>query len=160
FVGAPQLAANPGPGLALLLARELKKHKVAVKTKGAKFGLTGEFREVSDEKDRALWLELKIHIVDRKNKAQQILSCPLFDPADMPWLLGANTRLPDERDPKGRLAKLREDLDNPPVVIKGTQASVGPDQPYAVEILVSNYSRRVVNEDGVPYVRINRGEIY
>src|SRR6516165_6182823 len=51
FVGPPQLMANPGPGLALLLTRELQSLKVTVKVRDAKLYVAGEFRAVTDVGD-------------------------------------------------------------------------------------------------------------
>jgi hypothetical protein len=158
FVSPPQRAANPGPGLALLLGRQLKEHKVAVKGR-AKFGIHGEFREVNDE-GKPLSMELKINLVDETNRPLKIFSAAILNPADIAFLVGANTRFPARGDRKAKGDKLRRDLKKSPVVVQGTRVSVGPDRPYSVEVRVGNSPRRPTLEDGMPYLKINNGEIY
>src|SRR4051812_29461059 len=53
FTGPPQLAANPGPGLALMLSQELEKTGVSIRPR-SKLGLSGEFRDVTNEATQQL----------------------------------------------------------------------------------------------------------
>jgi hypothetical protein len=162
FAGPPQLAANPGPGLALILSQELQKLQVVVKLK-ANLGITGEFRDVTDVADpdnKQLAVELKVKIVDRKNQALQVFSCGIFGAPDVAYLVGAVTRLPVNADARGRAAQLEKDLENSPAHVRGARVSAGADRPYAVEILVNQRPRKAQLVDGLPFVEVNRGEIY
>jgi hypothetical protein len=162
FVGPPQLMANPGPGLALLLTRELQSLKVTVKVRDAKLYVAGEFRavtDVGDPKAKQPAVELKMKLMDRTNRVLDQWSCGFLAPQDIAILVGANTALPPLPG-KEPLKVLDRDLDNPKVFVKGTRVSNGPNRPYSVEILVAGKPRPVDKIEGLPFVHIRRDEIY
>ncbi len=159
FTGPPQLACNPGPGLVLLLNEELVKLKVAVKAR-AKLGLSGEFRPVTDEESKQLAMELKVKVVNSVNKALQVFSYGILGAPDIAVLCGLNSEPPVPGTPAKRKKQMEEDLDNPRVALEGTKVTNGKGRPYAVELLVNEVARLPRMSDDLPFVRVERGELY
>ncbi len=158
FMGPPQLAANPGPGLALMLAQELEKVGVVLKSR-SRLGLSGEFRDVTDEQSRQLAVELKVKVVDRSNRPLQVFSAGVLDAADIAQLTGANAYLPPGTDAE-RNRQLGRALENPQVFVRGSRVYSIAGRPYAVEVLIGRAARRPQLSEGLPFVGITRGEMY
>jgi hypothetical protein len=159
FVGPPQLAAHAGPGLALLLKRELEKLDVAVKPL-SDLGLSGEFRRVSAGKGKPPAFELRMKIVDEDSSPLQEFRCGIVDPADIALIVGAIGPIgPGTRE--ARLRELWRRLADPRPTIRGVgRVYSHPLQPYAMEVMVEKRPRRPTLEGKLPFVGIARGESY
>jgi hypothetical protein len=159
FTGPPQLAANPGPGIAKALTDELRKLKISVGP-GAALGVTGQFRDVNDADSDKLAVELKVRVVDRKNRALKEFAYGIFGPTEIALLTGANTQLPVTGDTEKALDQLDKDLKKPRAIVKGSRVYSAPDRPYSVEVRVSEAPRAAKLENGLPFVPIDKDEIY
>jgi hypothetical protein len=161
FVGPPQLAANPGPGLALLLTQELKDLGVPVKLRDANLYVAGEFRDVTDKDSRRLAVELRVKLMDRKKaKALDEWSCGILGVEAIGILTGANSALPDEEGP-APIQQLDRDLARPRLVVRNhTRLYAAEGRPFSMEILVGDRPRTLEIIEGLPFVSLRRQDIY
>jgi hypothetical protein len=166
FNGPPSLPTSSGPGIAQILAEELKKQGIAVKPR-AKLGLTGEFRatEVPSESSQAVKLlavRLKGTVEDNFGAVLTQFSFDRTIPGEETFVqvMGTPVTLDPKDPPEVRDKTLREGQVEPKAQVRGTRIAAGPDSPYAIEILVGGTPRPARDEEGLPFVTIARGETY
>jgi len=158
FSGPPKLA-TAGPGIAKALRDELAKLKIKVAA-DAELRVTGRFRDVNDAESDKLAVELKVKVLDRNKRTLKEVAYGIFGPTEIALLTGANTQLPVTGDQEDRLDQLDKDLKKSRVVVKGARVYSAPKRPYSVEVLVNEAPRAAKLQEGVPFVPIDKGEIY
>lgn len=177
FTGPPQLAASAGPGIAKVLAEELKEVGIDVKRRAA-LGLEGKYRDVIDSKSKRLAAQITGRIVDRTGKELFQFSRGVFGEDTLASLFGATVELGPKGDDASRSKKLQESLDAPQVDIrdgkatadtdnktpKKTRVSASSDSNFGIEICVKEgdkYVPRAAEEDeGLAFIKLNRDETY
>jgi hypothetical protein len=156
FVGPPQLATSGGPLLAKLLAEELTRLKVNVKTR-ARLGLKGEYLDVIDQDSKQVAIQVKVKLVER-NKTLLDLDRGVLTNPDIAVLLGATARLDPNATDKGRNDQITSE--NPPIHFVRNWIATNEKGPYAIQIQVQGQARTPTKQDGLAYVKIDQGEVY
>ncbi len=129
----PSFAANPGPGLVKILTDELTRLGVSIKY-DARLGIIGEIIPDAEDLKNIENVKIKLKMVNKISQTLGEFSLALADKEDIFKVLGSPT--------------------NPP---KGSKFAEGP---YAVEILVNGFPRDGTVKDNVPFVLVERQEIY
>jgi hypothetical protein len=158
FVGPPQLGASGGPLLAQLLAEELIKLKVAVKTR-ANLGIKGEYQDVIDHETKQMAVQIKVKLVDR-NKTLLDLDRGVLSNPDIAVLLGVTAHLPPKGSAKVRNDVVKASTDEGKVFLDGTWAAADKNGPYYVQVRVNQKPRTPFKRDGQAFVSIDEGEVY
>jgi hypothetical protein len=162
FTGPPQLATSAGPGIAKVLADELLKRDVTVKRR-AELGVSGKFQQASDEKQRLI-ARIEGELIDRSSNVICTFGTEINGVDNLASLFGVTAELPPNQPEKQRNDQLVEALNNPRPAVANTRVSSSDKSPYGVEILVKQAGefqpRTVTLDEGLPFVQINRGEIY
>jgi hypothetical protein len=159
--------ATGGPGIAHLLAVELRKLKVSVKA-GANVRVKGEFEPMEDEDTGQLYAELTITVQDRAGKPllKDERRLAIANETDLAAFLGLTVDLPPKDKPLDRGRRLRKVVEKPQVHLDGAQVEAGDSSPYALEILVSDNPkgpfrpRKPTSRKGQAFVEIKRDEYY
>jgi hypothetical protein len=175
FTGPPTFPTGGGPGVARVLADELKKQGVAVKER-ASVGVEGSFRWVHAKGDQdenepeATTVEFTLKVVDDGGKSllKEDRRFKIFDQKDIAILLGLTTHTPPEtpRRGRGQEVSVTAAIEDPRFFLAGSRVQASRTSPYAVEIAVAPSARgpfrarRPKNRDGLAYVRIRKGEVY
>jgi hypothetical protein len=164
FTGPSHLAASAGPGIAKVLADELKKLNVRVERR-AKYEVKGDYTDIVDADSKQLAAKLTFRVLDRSGKQITELERAVFGDATLPSLFGLTADLPADSDADVRRKKLEEAIDHPHPQLKDTRLAAAPGSPYAVEVLVGPpggpFTARAPEEkDGLAFVEIKRGEVY
>ena len=162
FTGPDNLPTSAGPFLAKTLADQLRKLNVKVKA-GAAFIVEGRYRDVIDKKSQLLAAAITIKVLDRQNEVQFTAGRNVLGNVTVPALFGLTVSLPADADLETRDQRVRDAIDKPAANLNGTRIAA-PGSPYAIEILVKTdkgYSpRKPAVKNGLPYVAIERGEVY
>jgi hypothetical protein len=166
FTGPPNFPTSSGPGIAQILSEELQKLGVTVKAR-AKLGIKGEYlvTEVPDANDvtaKLLALRLKGTVEDGFGKVINDFSFERTVKGEeaVVQLLGTPVELPPNDLPKDRDKKIRESYTEPKANIAGSRVNAGPDGKFAVEVLVNGKPREARPDDGLAFVKVDRGETY
>ena len=186
FTGPPNFPTSAGPGIVHTLGEEFKKQGITVKQRAA-VGIKGEysltklndpllkhdflairiqgslvdqFGEVLsdfhfdgkvDQKNSDLMVEIKKGNFERKAGGEDTVL----------EMMGFAVRLPADDRLEDRDRRIRESLVDPSFRIEEkTRLAAGPGSPYLVEILVNGNPRDISLIDGLPYVQIQKSEIY
>ena len=166
FTGPPNFPTSSGPGIAEILSEELQKLGVTVKAR-AKLGVKGEYlvTEVPDPNDvtaKFLAVRLKGTVEDGFGKVINDFSFERTVKGEeaVVQLLGTPVELPSDGTPKQRDKKIRESYAEPKANVAGGRVCGGPGGKFAIEVLVNDKPREAREEDGLAYVKIDRGEAY
>lgn len=174
FTGPANFPTSGGPGIAQILAEELAKKEIRVKTR-AKFGIRGMYRlteipaEDPDDKRlgrKVLAIELEATLVDHLDKpldtaaiSKRVIrgEATTLQLTGIPVALATagNKTTERERDSQIRLA-----LTDPKPSVTGSLIRSKAGSPYAIEILVRDKPRNAEDKDGLPFVSIQRSEEY
>ena len=170
FTGPANFPTSAGPGIVQVLSEEFQKLGVQVRQR-AKLGIKGEYHlseaTSDDPGDKAL--NVKLLAVRLKGTVEDTFGKVLTDfsfdrvikgEATIVELMGTPVELPPQDTQRQRDRKLRETLDKPPTRLAGMRISAGKDSPYAIEILVDNAPCAPREDDGLAFVKINRGQTY
>lgn len=190
FTGPPNFPTSAGPGVVQVLKEELEKAGVRVKQraeigiKGEYLLAEVEEPDPANPANRQKFLAVRItgSLVDqfgmpltdfsfsekvagdRKEFAavdKGKFDTKVSDERAVVELMGPPVQLPPDESARDRDNRLRQSLKDPEVrVAKNTEVSAGAGSPFAVEILVNNQPRNVTLDDGLPFVKLDRGEAY
>ena len=160
FTTSPKLRASSGPGIALLLAEELKRAGVSVDT-DSKFYVEGKYEDVIDARDELLAVRLKFAIIDGKTtKVITELERGVKGNTDIAQLLGVTVAPPLNGDKKERNQEIQKRIDMRQVHIAGSRVAADASSPFAIEVLVADKPREASDDKGRAFVQIKRDEIY
>lgn len=163
FTGPRRLRASSGPGIAEVLAEELKKIGIKVND-DAELEIKGDFLDIDDKESEQLAALLKIRVLDRSGKIVFEGERGIFGDETLASMFGLTAQLPPNAGTKARAEHLRESIEHPRTHLANTRIAAGPDSPYAVEILVKSGDRFVPrapsDENGRAFVPIHRHEVY
>lgn len=173
FTGPAAFPSNASAGIAQILAEELKAVGITVR-KRAKFGIRGEYRPTEiDNPDadpignplpaKLMAVQLDIVVEDSFGKIVTDLSHKLLIKGETAFteMLGVPLQMTaQDQGPEKRAQKLKESYASPQQYYQGSLISAGKDSPYAVEILVEKQARPAVDDEGLAFVKIQRGERY
>lgn len=164
FTGPANFPTSAGPGISQLLAEELQKAGVAAK-KRAKLGIKGEYHatEASNADGRKLLaVALKARVEDETGTVLTDAEFNRTVPGEEAFVevMGPPVVLPPGDTLEARDKKLRESLVKPKTAIEGGRVSAADDSRLAIEILVDGQPRSAREEDGLAFVKIDRGETY
>jgi hypothetical protein len=165
FTGPRRLRSSAGPGIAEILAEELKKLGIEVKDDPNAPEVKGDFFDIEDKESDQLAALLKIRILDRSGKVLFEGERGIFGDETLASMFGLTAQLPPNAGPKARTEKLKESIEHPRAHVANTQIAAGADSPYAIEILVKSgdqFVPRAPSDDGSgrAFVQIKRHEIY
>jgi hypothetical protein len=162
FMGPPQLEASSGPGIAKLLADELDKLDITVKRR-AELAVKGEFRSTKTDTGR-LAAKIEGSLVDRTGAVLCTFTTEVTGAQELSSLLGLTVDLPADKPERQREEKIAAAIEAPQATVVSTRISASDSSPYALELLIKSGSdyqpRAVMLDEGLAFVKINRGEIY
>lgn len=158
FIGpiAGPPSVYPGPGLKTMLAEELAKQKIRSALK-ANLGLAGKYRAVIKKDDRPLSVAFSLEVVDDNNKSLKTWTFDIKGNQEIAFLLGLTTHTLPGADAKEINQELNKHRDRSPARIENGKLLVGP---YGLEILIDESRRAVKLDDGLPFVPIEKEEVY
>jgi hypothetical protein len=166
FQGPANLPTSAGPGIAQILSEELQKLGKTVKPR-AKYGVRGEYRATevpSEDEPRIKLMAIKIKgtVEDEFGKVITDFSFERTIKSENAFvsLLGTPVDLPPRLTPEKRSQRLRDSLSKPRTRLQGARVSVGEDAQYAVELWVNGKPRAAKEDEGLAFVKIDRGESY
>jgi len=166
FQGPANFPTSAGPGIAQMLTEELQKLGKTVKAR-AKYGVKGEYRatEIPSESEprlKLLAVKIKGTVEDEFGKVITDFSFERTVKSESAFveLMGAPVDLPPSLLPEKRDKRLRESLTKPHTHLAGTRISASDDANYAIELLVNGKPRAAKDDDGLAFVKIDRGETY
>ena len=179
FSGPPNFPTSSGPGIVQMFNDEFSKHKITVKTR-ARVGISGEyaitevdqFDSVAGKNVKHLAVKINGRLVDQFGSVltsfntEGIVAGKFEETvtgADtVVETLGLPTDLPADGTPTDVDNKLRDSLIEPKVTLtkNNTRYRASDDSPYEIEILVDGKPCSIQLEDDLPYVEINRGQVY
>jgi hypothetical protein len=177
FTGPANFPTSAGPGIQQLLAEELQKLGITVKTR-AKLGIKGEYlvTEVPGEepvdlpeskRPKVLAILLKGTVEDEFGKVVtdfNFKQTVVKGEAAFVSLVGAPVELPPGDTYEQRDKKLRESLYRPKSYTNNTKTriSASADGKLAIEVLVDGQARTVKDDEGLAYLarNIERGKVY
>ena len=158
FTGPANFPTSAGPGIAQVLTEELQKAGITVKAR-ANLGIKGEYL-ISRAPGSPPAVRLKGTVEDESGKVitDFTFDRTIHNEADFLEMIGTTV----EFNPSEPIheKKLGESLSKPQVHIDGTLISAGPTSPYAVEVVVNGTPQKAVNDDGLAFVKIDRGDTY
>jgi hypothetical protein len=165
FTGPANYPSSSGPGIAQMLSEELTKLGIQVKQR-AKLGIRGEYypMEINAEAPafgKEMAVQLKGAVEDGFGKVVADFSFKLTVKGESNFveMMGVPVSLV-KHNPEGRAKDIRNSYDNPKVYKTGTRISAGPNSPYAIEILVAKKPCDVHDNDGLAYIKLDRGDTY
>jgi hypothetical protein len=171
ITGPPSFPSSSGAGLALILADELEKNGIKVKTR-ANLGLRGVYylSEASwgpflPGKNR-LAVAVKLSIVDIEDKVPfpnlKDIECILAGETPVLTLLAPPVRLPDQTTISGgqklevaRDETLRRAIQQPKVAIRENMIQSEDDSAFAVQVLVDGKAIDVKDDEGLAYLQLH-----
>ena len=166
FTGPATFPTSAGPGIAQMLAEELKKLGKSVKVR-AKFGVKGQYlvTEVpSDEepKRKVIAIKLKGSVEDEFGKvlADFNFERMLKGESTFTELMGASLDLSPKLAQEKRNKKLRDALTQPRTHIQGSRVYGSAEGKCGIELIVEGTPRTPKEDEGLAYAKINRGETY
>jgi hypothetical protein len=162
FDGPPQLDASSGPGIAKILADELALHEITVK-KRAELGLKGSFHTARTGANR-LAVQIKGEMFNSIGEPLFTFDHQVGTAQDISSLLGLTAELPANKPEKQREQVLEKSIATPQTVVANARVTPSATSPYALEIHVMADGefrpRPAVNDEGLAFAEINRGETY
>ncbi|MCC7420771.1 MAG: hypothetical protein IT428_10835 [Planctomycetaceae bacterium] len=170
FSGPPNRPTSAGPGFAQTLAEELQKKGVKVKAR-AKLGVKGEYRlaEVPSENADDARLGVKVLALRVKVAVENEFGADLVnanfvrtirDESAVSKALGLSAVLPASGSERERDASLRSAVAEPQAAITGSVLRAQAASPYGIEVLVDDKPRAAESNEGLPFVKIERGSTY
>lgn len=166
FTGPANYPTSAGPGIAQVLTEELQKLGKVCKSR-AKYGVKGEYMasEVPSKDDpriKHVAVKLKGTVEDEFGKVITDFSFERTIKGETTFveLMGAPVDLPPGATKEKRDKLLRESLLKPKGEVAGTRIGAGQDGKVAIELLVEGKPRAAKDDDGLAFVKINRGETY
>ncbi len=164
FTGPRRLRASTGPGIAEILAEELKKVGIKVSDDPNVLEVKGDFLDIEDKQSEQLAALLKIRVLDRSGKVVFEGERGIFGDETLASLFGLTAQLPPNAGTQARTQKLRESIEQPHTYLANTRIAASPDSPFAIEILVKSADKFVPrpgsDDNGRAFVPIKRHEIY
>jgi hypothetical protein len=166
--------ATGGPAIAKSLIEQLEKLGVRT-TRSAELIVSGEFRDVTDRSTKTTAIQIKARIEDRQGEPiVDLASRGVFDLTTIAALTGITLVAPPTASTAEREKAINKALDKiQSPCLEGTRISAGADSPYSIEILVGlnpgeaapniqAYKPRAaaLDNDGLAFVNIRRGEVY
>jgi hypothetical protein len=164
FVGSPDMANTPGPGIGNMLAEELTSVTLTVK-KRAKLGVTGNIIPADDSRTKQKVAKLLAKVVDTAGKVLKEFEREFTNEADVAVVLGISVEPTRGADKETRNAEIKSKIENPTANIKGSRINAGDSGKFAIEILVKgpngNYTPcPAQNDDGLAFVPLARDDVY
>ena len=190
FTGPATFPTSAGPGIVQVLKEEFEKREIQVKSRagvGLKGEYLLTKVEVPDSTDltgtrtrTALAVRIKGTVVDALGEVlvdftsddvadvQLVngeLQVDVADEAAVVQIAGVSVAIPTDdvvqEDRDNRILDAVQGNGDPPRV-DGTRVFAGPGSPYGIEVLVGQgpTPRAAALEEGLPFVRISRGEVY
>jgi hypothetical protein len=175
FTGPPQMPSAAGPGFAKVLTEELTRRKVVVK-RSSRVAVSGIYRAVDvdgagEASGKGLAALVKTRVEDQAGATLVEFDCRITDPAAVAYLFGLTFQSPgpssaDPSGAKGGGQALWLGYHRPAANVRGSVVTAAPGSPYGIEILVrpagqTEYvPRTAVQDDGLSYVPLRRGEEY
>jgi hypothetical protein len=167
FEGPATFPNSAGPGIAMTLAEELGKRGIEVKLR-ARLGVRGQYRIAEDYADPAdlttkyLAVRLQASVVDAFNNVQKGFEFErvIARETALVELLGAVVELASNATPRQRDQMIRKSLIEPGGVIAEKKIAAAAASPYGVEILVDGQPRDARDDEGLPFVNLDRAEAY
>lgn len=163
FTGPATFPSSAGPGIAQLLTEELQKLGVAIQARAA-LGIKGEYqaRPVGAEKSKSLAVVVRARIEDQLGNVVTDVQLERVLPAEeaVIALMGTAVSLDPRDSPWERQKKILASYLQPQAAFAGTKVKAGPGSGLSMEVLVGGQPRRPSDENGLAFVRIDRGERY
>jgi len=167
FTGPANFPTSAGPGISQILGEELKKMGKSVKRR-AKYGVEGKYlvtEVLSDDEPQRKLLAIKLmgSVTDEFGKviADFSFDRTLKGEGAFVELMGASVDMTAIlKDPVKRGKKLRAALATPQANIRGNRVYASDEGKYAIELLIEEKPRLPKDDDGLAYVKIDRGERY
>lgn len=179
FVGPPNFPTSSGPALVQMFNDEFKKHSISVVTR-CKVGLTGEysitetrqFDSVAGRNIDALAVKISGKLVNEfgsvltsfntEGIVEGKFEATVTGAETLVETLGLPADLPPDATPAQIDTQLRDAVVKPTVTLQNgnTRYRASDNSPYSVEILVDGHPCPIQLEHDLPYVEIQRGQIY
>lgn len=179
FSGPPNFPSSSGPGIVQTFTDEFAKHGIQVKTR-ARVGLSGDYSITEVEhtdpstgkKLRHLGVRINGRLVDQfgavitsfntQGIQEGTFQETVSGAETLVETIGLPADLPAEKTSTEIDGILRDSLVKPTVTLDPgkTRYRASPTSPYEIEILVDGKPCPIHIEDDLPYVEIQRGQIY
>jgi hypothetical protein len=168
FSGAGTFPSSGGPGIARVLAEELRNTGIRIRSRAA-ITIEGKYEAVKAEETGKVLAQLIVNVRDRRGT--QLLSdnrrtILIFGVSEIAALLGLTVHLNPEGSRQQHDRELERKLEVPQFNGRGSQVAADPKTSYSIEILVGSsprgkfVPRQPTNEEGLAYVPIQRKEYY
>ncbi len=163
FTGPANVAPGAGPGIALVLAEELRKVGLEIKAR-ARLGVKGQYlltevpaEEADDRRLGVKFLAVKVQgtVEDVFGKEVVRFGTTVRDPVALVRLLGLPVHLPASETVRQRDRLIRTFLEQPTTAIAGGLVSAARESPYAVEILVNDQPVPAHSDAGLAFVGLD-----
>ncbi|MGH7199147.1 MAG: hypothetical protein ACREJB_00975, partial [Planctomycetaceae bacterium] len=152
-----------GVSIAQMLAEELKSHDIEIKRR-SRYAVKGTFGDVTDSRSKLLAARINGQVIDDQGSVKLDFSRGVFGEVALTSLFGVTVSLDPKSNVPERNKAIEKALDDTSTNIRGGSQVFDVKGEYGIEILVkqggSFVPRPAVNEEGLAFVEVKRGETY